>query len=121
MFDPNTCVELRVLGPEGKPYIDLENKYTELFKNHEAHFIVPLLFSSPPRTNVALAIGIGVLTGAGIHLVSKLIDELFFIQESQSKTEIQINIQNGDKYIFINGSKSEIVKQLKDFEPSNVE
>ena len=116
MAENSNCVELRVLGPEGRPFIELEEKYHQLFSEHGAYFISPMLFSSPKSTTVAIAIGIGVLTGSGTHLVNKLIDEIFIIKETQQKTEIHITIQKGDNHYQIEGKdKDEVLKNLKAF------
>ena len=121
MFNPNTCVELRILGPDGKPYADLESKYIELFDEHGTYFVVPRLFSSPKKTSVAVAIGIGVITGSCTYLVQKLIDEIFFIQEKQPNTEIHITINNGDNHYFLEGDKSIVIQKIEEIKNNYVE
>lgn len=115
LFNPNTCVELRVLGPEGESFVDLENKYTKLFEEQQVYFMAPRLLSAPQKTTVAIAIGIGVLTGAGTHLVTKLIDEIFSIKENKPNIEIHIDIKNGNNYFLIEGSKEDIIEKLKEY------
>jgi len=115
MFDPITCVELRVLGPGGKPYIDLENLYSHEFKEHGVYFKVPRLFSAPSKTTVAISIGAAVIASVASHLVIKFIDDVFSISKSQPNTEITINIHNGDKHILIEGDKTEIINKINNF------
>ena len=120
MFNSDVCIELRVLGPEGKPFIDLGPKYSTLFAEHGADLSVPLLFSSSSKTSVVVAIGIGVITGTCTYLVQKLIDEIFFLQEEQPYTEIHITIQNGDNYFVVEGDKAVIIQRIEELRESNV-
>jgi hypothetical protein len=115
MFDQNKCVELRVLGPEGKPFVDLENKYIALFEEQGMSFMVPMLFSSPKKTTVAVQIGAAVIGGASLYIIEKLIDEVFDLQSDKPNIEININIQSNDKYFFIEGNKPEIKQKIKEF------
>ena len=64
-------------------------------------------------------IGLSVITGSATYLVEKLIDKVFSINESQPNTEITINIHNGNKYILVDGDKSEIIRKLKEFKESD--
>lgn len=113
MFNSDSCIELRVLGPEGKSFIDLGPKYSKEFAELGADLSVPLLFSSPSKTSVAIAIGVGVITGACSYLVEKLIDEVFLIKEEQPNTEIHITIQNGDSYFVVEGDKTVIFQKIE--------
>jgi len=115
VFNQNKCVELRALGPEGKPFVDLESKYVALFKEQGMSFMVPMLFSAPKKTTVAVQIGIAVIAGASLHVVEKLIDEIFCIKNEKPDIEININIRSGDQYIFIDGDKSEVLQKVKEF------
>ena len=118
LFDPTKSIEVRVLGPEGKPFVDLENKYTPLFQNYDAQFRVPRLFSAPSKTTVAISIGAAVIASVASHIVIKFIDDVFTIRESQPNTEITINIHNGDKLILINGDKAEVINKISNLSQS---
>jgi len=115
LFDPSSIIEVRVLGSDGKPFVDLENKYIKLFQEYETDFIVPRLFSAPEKTTVVITIGIAVVASLASHLVIKFVDDVFEIGESQKNTEITINIHNGDHYTLIEGNKTEIINQLNTF------
>jgi len=120
LFDPKECIEIRVLGPEGKPFIELERKYIELFKKHNTQFLVPRLFSAPTKTTVVINIGVGVIIGVATYLVTQFIDDVFSIHKAQPNTEITINIHNGDNYISIEGDKENIIKKIKEINKSNI-
>jgi len=115
LFDPSSIVEVRVLGPNGKPFVDLENKYIKLFQEYDINYNVPRLFSAPEKTTVVITIGIAVIASLASHLVIKFVDEVFSINDSQPNTEITINIHNGNEYILIEGNKTEIINQLNTF------
>lgn len=108
-------VELRVLGPEGQPYVELENEFTKPFRNEGYDFGVPRLFSSPIETTVIITIGIGVVTGVSTYLLTALIDRIFKIKKApnQSHTNITFNIHIGDKYINLPSNKEELLKELE--------
>lgn len=106
---------LRILGPEGKPYVDLENEFTNAFRNEGACFSVPRLFSSPVETTVAITIGIGVITGVSTYLITSLIDKLFRIkgEKNQNNTNITFNIQVGDKFINLPVTQKELLDEIE--------
>ncbi|HEY5604236.1 MAG TPA: hypothetical protein VIM41_14130 [Gammaproteobacteria bacterium] len=117
MFDKTQCIELRVLGPEGKPYIELENEFKNEFSQEGVSFLVPRLFSAPEKTSVALVIGIAILSGSCTHLINKVIDKIFEIgqEQNQKNTTIEINVYDGNNYISISGDKEKVKKEVENF------
>jgi len=118
LFEPTECIELRVLGPEGKPFVDLENKYINLFKEHNTQFLVPRLFSAPTKTTVAISIGAAVIASVASHLIIEFVNDIFSIAEEQPNTEITIYIHNGDKHTHIEGDKTTIINKINTFNSS---
>lgn len=114
-YNEDKMVSLRVLGPGGKPYVDLENEFTEPFDSEGFYFSVPRLFSTPPETTVLVTIGIGVITGVSSYLLTSLIDRLFKIKKDKPSNNINItvNVQIGEKHIALPSNKQEITKELE--------
>ena len=115
LYDKEKEVELRVLGPEGKAFIELENEFTESFRNEGYYFSIPRLFSAPAETAVYITIGIGVISGVSTYLLTSLIDKVFKIkkEKSQNNTNITFKIHIGDKYIDLPNDREEILKKLE--------
>ncbi|MDX8385766.1 MAG: hypothetical protein R8M11_04510 [Gallionella sp.] len=112
LFDPTKSIEVRVLGPEGRPFVELENKYTVLFDKYDAQFRVPRLFSAPSKTTVAITIGVAVISTVASHLITQFIDEVFSLGKAQPNTEITINVRHGDRYILIEGDKAAVINKI---------
>lgn len=115
LFDKDKAVELRVLGPRGKPYVELENEFTEPFRKEGFNFLVPRLFSAPSETTVLISIGIGVIAGVSTHLLVSFIDKIFKLKEEkeQNNTSVTFNIHVGDKYINLPTNEKELLEELK--------
>ncbi|MBW2605868.1 MAG: hypothetical protein JRE28_16420 [Deltaproteobacteria bacterium] len=116
LYNENKLIELRILGPEGRPYVELENEFTELFRTEGFEFRIPRLFSAPPETTVLITIGIGVITGVSSYLLTALIEKIFNIKKdkTQNHTIITFNIHVGDnKYIKLPNNKEELLKELQ--------
>jgi len=86
-----SVIELRVLGPMGKPYVDIANELQHEFEKEGIIFRVPRLLSAPEITTVVVHIGVGV----SVYFLSKLVDRLLQIRkgDEQKETEITVNIQ----------------------------
>jgi hypothetical protein len=115
LFDDDKTVELRILGPQGKPYVDLENEFTVPFREEGFEFRVPRLFSAPPETTIIITIGIGVLVGVSTHLLTSLINKIFKLkkEKEQKNTSITINLHIGDKYINLPNTEKELLEEIK--------
>ena len=87
LFDKDKAVELRVLGPRGKPYVELENEFTEPFRKEGFNFLMPRLFSASPETTVFITIGIGVITGVSTHLLVSFIDKIFKLKKEKENCQ----------------------------------
>lgn len=114
IFNKDKAIELRVLGPQGKPYVELENSFTEPFREEGFLFLVPRLFSAPPETTVLITIGIGVITGVSTHLLASFIDKIFKLkkEKEQNNTSITFNIHVGDRYINLPDTEKELLEKL---------
>jgi hypothetical protein len=117
IFNKDKAIELRILGPQGKPYVELENEFTEPFREEGFSFLVPRLFSAPPETTVLITIGIGVITGVSTHLLASFIDKIFKLkkEKEQNNTSITFNIHIGDKYINLPDTEKELLEELGKF------
>jgi hypothetical protein len=115
LFDKDKAVELRILGPQGKSYVELENELAEPFREEGFSFLVPRLFSAPSETTVLVTIGIGVLTGVSTHLLISLVDKIFKIKKDdvQKNTTITFNLHVGDNYIKLPDKKEDLLKELE--------
>lgn len=116
LYDKDKAVELRILGPHGKLYLDLEKEFTEPFREEGFDFLVPRLFSAPPETTVLVTIGISVITGVSTHLLVSLVDRIFKLKKGkeQKQTTVMFNIHVGDKYINLpDNEESELFQELE--------
>lgn len=122
LYNKDDVIELRVLGPEGKPFVDLESEFRPIFQAEGYQFMVPRLFSAPELTEVALTIGGAVLTGVTIHTLNALIDKLLNIKKArdQKQTRITVSVHIGDNYIVLPESKEEMIKKLDEIKRNNV-
>lgn len=117
-MDRDNIVEIRVLGPQGKPYIDLEKEFSLQFEEQGAYLMIPRLFSAPPETTVMITIGIGVITGVATHVLAKLIDKIFDLKkrDDQENTNVTISLHIGDKYVNLPGDKEEMLKKINEYQ-----
>ena len=115
LFDKDKAIELRVLGPQGRPYVELEKEFTNPFREEGFDFLVPRLFSVPPETTVLITIGIGVITGVSTHLLNLLINKIFKIKKEneQKNTTVTFNIHVGDNNIKLPDNKDELLKEVE--------
>ena len=114
LFNEDKTIELRILGPQGKPYVDLENEFTVPFREEGFTFRVPRLFSAPPETTVLINIGIGVIIGVSSHLLDSFIDKIFKLkkEKKQDNTSITFNIHIGDKYINLPSTEKGLLEEV---------
>jgi hypothetical protein len=84
-----SMIDFRVLGPNGKPYLNLAQELEPEFKNNGVIINTPIMLSEPSVTTVFITIGIGV----AIHLINKLVDKLIKIFEIEKHPNTTINIQ----------------------------
>ncbi|MEC4685947.1 MAG: hypothetical protein VST71_09485 [Nitrospirota bacterium] len=117
MMDLDNIVEIRVLGPQGKYYIDLEKEFSLQFEEQGAYFMISRLFSAPPETTVMITIGIGVITGVTTHVLAKLIDKIFDLKkrDGQENTNVTISLHIGDKYVNLPSDKEEMLKKINEY------
>ena len=114
LFDKDKTIELSILGPYGRPYVELENEFTEPFRKEGFDFLVPRSFSAPLETTVLITIGIGVVTGVSTHLLVSFIDKIFKLkkEKQQRNTSVTFNIHIGDKYINLPNSEKELLEEI---------
>ena len=115
LFDKDKTIELSILGPYGRPYVELENEFTEPFRKEGFDFLVPRSFSAPLETTVLITIGIGVVTGVSTHLLVSFIDKIFKLkkEKQQRNTSVTFNIHIGDKYINLPNTEKELLEEIR--------
>ena len=84
----SSVIEIRVNGPSGRLYAELQDELRDEFEQQGTVIQVVRLYSEPTLTTVAITIGVGV----AIHLLSKLIDRLMKVREREAKKQPQISV-----------------------------
>ena len=115
LFDIDKTVQLRIVGPYGKRYIELENEFAEPFREEGFDFLLLRLYWAPPETVVLMTIGIGVISGVSTYLLTSLIDKIFKIKEDnvQKNITITFKLHVGDNYISLPDNKENLSKELE--------
>lgn len=105
-----------VVGPGREYFEELKQVHDEELNENNLYLNLSEGFSAPEVTNVMVTIGASVIAGVSSYYITKLIDSVFVAKKKAKESGIEMNINitinEGDKYIQIGSNQTQVKEAI---------